>query len=136
MAILVDAGPMVALLDRRQLRHEQCVELIDRATEPLVTCEAAVTEACYILRHIVGAARDLLNDVAAGRYLVEYRLADRADQVARLVSKYANVPMSLADACLVDLAEIHGTGRILTLDADFGVYRWGRNRPFELLLDV
>jgi predicted nucleic acid-binding protein len=127
---------MVALLDRRQLRHEQCVELIDRATEPLVTCEAAVTEACYILRHIVGAVRDLLNDVAAGRYLVEYRLADRADQVARLVSKYANVPMSLADACLVDLAEIHGTGRILTLDADFGVYRWGRNRPFELLLDV
>jgi hypothetical protein len=42
----------------------------------------------------------------------------------------------VADACLVDLAEIHNTGRVLTLDADFGVYRWNRNRPFEMLLDI
>jgi hypothetical protein len=44
--------------------------------------------------------------------------------------------MSLADACLVDLATQTGSGRILTLDADFGIHRWGRNRPFELLLEI
>jgi len=51
------------------------------------------------------------------------------------MTKYANVPMDLADACLADLADIHKTGRIFTLDADFRVYRWGRNQPFELLID-
>jgi hypothetical protein len=50
--------------------------------------------------------------------------------------KYASVPMDFADACLVDMATQYQTGRILTLDADFRLYRWGRNRPFEPLLEV
>jgi uncharacterized protein len=57
-------------------------------------------------------------------------------EVAKLLRKYADVPMGLADACLVDLATQTGHGRILTLDSDFKIYRWGRNRPFELLLDI
>ena len=127
MTLLVDAGPIVALLDRRQVAHERCVELMDRASEPIVTCEAVIAEACDLLRRIDGAARDLLKDVAAGRYIVDYRLSERASSVRQLMAKYADVPMSLADACLVDLANIHQTGRIATLDADFGVYRWDKN---------
>ena len=52
------------------------------------------------------------------------------------MKKYSNVPMSLADACLVIMAEKLQTGRILTLDRDFEIYRWGKNRPFELLLEI
>jgi predicted nucleic acid-binding protein len=132
---LVDAGPIVALFDADEPTHERCRVAIEGAGGPLLTCEAAIAEACWLLRRFRGAQRELLLDVADGRYMIDYQLAARADQVARLVSKYANVPMSLADACLVDLADIHQTGRILTLDADFGVYRWGRNKAFELLLD-
>jgi predicted nucleic acid-binding protein len=136
MTVLVDAGPIVALLDRRQSAHESCVELIDRAHNSIVTCEAVIAEACHLLRRVPGAARDLLQDVAAGRYIVDYRLAERTESVRRLMAKYADLPISLADACLVDLADIHQTGRILTLDAHFGVYRWGRNKPFEMLLEL
>ena len=136
MATLVDAGPIVALFDADEPCHGACVAALQVVSGPLITCEAVVAEACYLLRRLPNASRDLLLDVADRRYLVDYQLASRADHIARLVSKYASVPISLADACLVDLAELHGTGRILTLDADFNVYRWGKNRPFELLLEA
>lgn len=135
MTTFVDAGPIVALLDAEDEHHQQCRKAFEFADGPLVTCEAVVAEACWLLRRFRGAQHDLLLDITDGRYIVEYNLAGRARQVARLMVKYRDVPMSLADACLVDLAELHGTGRILTLDGDFRVYRWGRNKPFTLLLD-
>jgi len=134
--VLVDSGPIVALLDRAQPQHRQCVEVMGALQEPLVTCEAVLAKACYLVRKLEGAAGDLLKNVRRGRYLVPYRLADRSGPVARLMAKYADTPMDLADACLVDLATELKTGRIITLDSDFGVYRWCRNRPFKLLLDL
>jgi hypothetical protein len=95
-----------------------------------------LAEACYLVRKLKGAAGDLLSDVGRGRYLVPYRMADRSAAVVRLMAKYADTPMDLADACLVDLATQLKTGRIVTLDSDFRIYRWGRNRPFDLLLDL
>lgn len=135
-AVLVDTGPIVALLDRAQPQHHQCVDALCAVRDPLVTCEAVLAEACYLVRKLKGATGDLLRDVGQGRYLIPYRLADRWAPVARLMAKYADVPMDLADGCLVDLAAQLNTGRIITLDRDFRVYRWHRNRPFELLLDL
>lgn len=60
----------------------------------------------------------------------------RTSEVEALLKKYADVPMDLADACLVDLATQTGSGRILTLDGDFRVYRWGRKRAFEMLIEL
>jgi predicted nucleic acid-binding protein len=88
------------------------------------------------LRGIDGASQAILENVAKGIIQVTFAMSDRATEVARLMKKYADVPMDLADACLVDLATETGTGRILTLDSDFRFYRWGRNRQFEILLDV
>jgi predicted nucleic acid-binding protein len=136
MTTLVDASAIVALFDADELHHEQCRAALELSSGPLVTCEAVIAEACWLLRQFRRAQRDLLLDVADGRYVVEYQLAPRAEQVEQLVAKYANVPISLADACLVDMANIHQTGRIVTLDSDFAVYRWGRNKPFEILLET
>jgi predicted nucleic acid-binding protein len=102
----------------------------------LLTCEAVIVESIHLLRHVDGADQAILEDVRAGTYQLSHVLAARASEVARLMKKYADVPMDLADACLVDLATQLGTARILTLDSDFTIYRWGRNRPFELLLDI
>ena len=135
MTTLVDAGPIVALFDADDAHHERCRMAFELGGGPLVTCEAVIAEACWLLRGYRGAQRELLLDIADGRYVVEYELGARAERVARLVAKYSDVPMSLADACLVDLADIHMTGQILTLDSDFQVYRWGKNRPFELMLE-
>jgi predicted nucleic acid-binding protein len=133
--VLLDAGCIVALLDRSEQNHHQCAEVVAELGAPLVTCEAVLAEACYLLRRFKGASVAILQNVERGIFLTPYRLAESAGAVSKLLKKYADVPMDLADACLVDMATNYRTGRILTLDSDFKVYRWGKNRPFELLLD-
>ena len=133
--VLLDTGPLVALLDRAEKRHRECADLVAQLEVPLVTCEAVIAEACYLLRGCKGAAEAVLENINRGNFLVPYRVTGRAAQLAKLVKKYADVPMDLADACLVDMAGELSIGRILTLDGDFRIYRWGRNRPFELLLE-
>jgi uncharacterized protein len=131
---LLDTGCIVALLDRSEQRHQACVEALDKVSSPLVTCEPVIAEACYLLRRLPGAADAVLENVERGIFGLPLRLAERAAAVRRLLKKYARVPMDLADACLVDLADEMGTGEILTLDSDFHIYRWGRNRPFQVLV--
>lgn len=134
--VLLDTGPIVALLDRTQQSHRRCASFLAKLDAPLVTCEAAVAEACYLLRQVPDAVAAVLDNVESGDFLIPYRLTGRAATLAKLMKKYADRPMDFADACLVDMATELGCGRILTLDADFRFYRWGRNRPFELLLDL
>jgi predicted nucleic acid-binding protein len=102
---------------------------------PLVTCEAVLAEACYLLRNVEGGAEAVLENVARGEFLVPYRIVGHESTLSRLITKYANVPMDLADACLVDMAGELGAGRIFSLDKDFQIYRWGRNRLFEFILN-
>jgi predicted nucleic acid-binding protein len=126
----------VALLDRSEQHHAQCVDVVSALEAPLVTCEAVIAESCYLLREIAGAAAAVLDNVDRSVFQIPYRLTGNAAGVLRLMRKYADMPMDFADACLVDMASDYQTGRILTLDTDFRVYRWGRNRPFELLLAI
>lgn len=134
--VLLDTGCIVALLDRSERYHHQCTKLVMTVEAPLVTCEAVIAESCYLLRRMRGAPEAILENVERGIFLVPYRLTDGAARLRRLIAKYADFPMDLADACLVDMATQLRCGRILTLDSDFRVYRWGRNHPFELLIDL
>jgi uncharacterized protein len=133
--VLLDTGCIVAMLDRSEQRHQACVSALERVSSPLATSEAVIAEACYLLRRLPGAADAVLENVERGIFTVPLRLAERAPALRRLLKKYARVPMDLADACLVDLANELGTGDILTLDSDFRVYRWGRTHPFRLLVE-
>lgn len=132
-AVLLDAGPIVALLDRSEGDHDRCRELVDSLDATLVTCEAVIAEACYLLRDVPGAPSAVLENVDRGIFLVPYRLTGRAAALSKLLKKYADVPMDFADACLVDMAAELAVARVFTLDGDFQFYRWSRNRPFELL---
>lgn len=98
---------------------------------PLVTCEAVITEACYLLRDVPGASDAVLANVERGVFQVPFHIDASTRSVRTLMRRYASVPMDLADACLVAMADILGTPLIFTLDGDFGVYRWRRNRVFE-----
>ncbi len=133
--VLLDTGCIVALLDRSEQYHAACKERVTSLDAPLVTCEAVIAEACYLLRSIRGAASAVVENVEAGVFLVPFRLNDNAAAVRKMMQKYADVPMDFADACLVNLASDYRTGRILTLDHDFEIYRWGKNRPFELMIE-
>lgn len=131
---LVDAGPIVAVLNQRDEFHDWATERLQEADAPLLTCEAAITEACHILRDVEGAAESLLDLVRDELIAIPYRLEDDAGTVATLMRKYADVPMSLADACLVRMAELTQRTEVLTLDSDFRIYRTSRGQPLRVIL--
>lgn len=131
----MDTGVIVALLDRSERKHRACANAVEDAAAPLVTCEAVITESCYLLRRQSGAAEAILENVREGVFQIPFRLSQAASSLQRLFRKYRDREMDLADACLIHLADELQTGDILTLDRDFEVYRWGANRPFHLLLN-
>jgi predicted nucleic acid-binding protein len=134
--VLIDTGVIVALLDRSERHHPACVETLASLTSPLVTCEAVVAESCYLLRRLPGAAEAVLENVVKGAVRIPFELTGAARQIQRILRKYQDQEIDLADACLIHLAGEVRSGAILTLDSDFDVYRWGGNRPFERLLPV
>ena len=132
---IVDAGPLVAFFDRRDRHHPWAKAILEPIRTALMTCEPVITEACFLLhRNLPGADRDLLNSLSQGRLVAPFALGDEAAAVAALMDRYANVPMSLADACLVRMAELHPGARVLTLDGDFRVYRAHGRTPIEAVL--
>jgi len=133
---LLDTGVIVALLDRDERHHLQCVDVVSDIVGSFVTCEAVIAESCYLLRRTHGAPGAVIKNVANGVFQTPFRFVDRAASVEKLLRKYSDVPMDFADACLVDLADQLDTGQILTLDSDFEIYRWRSRRRFELMIDL
>ena len=135
-SILLDTGAIVALLDRSERYHLACKESLDTLAAPLVTCEAVIAESCYLLRHLPGAAEEILKNVESGAFQIPFRLSGVGSQLRRIFRRYSDREVDLADACLVHLAGEMGTGDVLTLDRDFEVYRWGSNKRFRLLIQL
>ena len=132
--VLVDAGPLVALLDRADPAHEPCVEVLKTLREPLMTVWPALTEAMYLLRGSWVGQKALwsrLETEALGLAPLEEGDAPR---MRELMEKYRDLPMDLADAALVRVAERESLTRIFTLDrTHFTLYRPGRRRRFSIL---
>jgi predicted nucleic acid-binding protein len=134
--VLLDTGVIVALLDRSERYHQPCTAALKNLASPLVTCEAVIAESCYLLRDLPGAPEAVLANVERSLFQIPFQLSRSAAPVRRLLRKYRDLPIDLADACLIALAEELGTGEILSLDRDFQVYRWARSRPFRLLVPM
>jgi uncharacterized protein len=134
--VLLDTGCIVALLDQAESFHEHCVNVVEHLAAPLVTCEPVIAESCFLLRRQRGAPAAVLRNVEVGNFQIPFRLAEQATEVRKIVQKYADLQIDLADACLVQLANRFQTGEILTLDGDFKTLRWGKNRSFDLLLEI
>lgn len=122
-AILLDTGPLVALLDRRDRFHQWAVAQWAELSPPLLSCEPVLAEACFLVRNLPGGPTSVLELVDRGVLSVPFRLDANVPAVQRLLMRYASVPMSLADACLVRMAEQVSRSRVLTLDRDFLLYR-------------
>ena len=124
--VLVDTGPLVALLNRRDHYHVWARSVLDTVTPPVFTCEAVLSEACFLLSRMGGGAEAVLALIQADIIRVEFQIGVEIEAVRRLAERYANVPMSFADACLVRMSELELQSVVLTLDSDFKRYR--RNR--------
>ncbi len=119
--VLVDAGFLVALLNRRDSHYEWATTLAPDYPPPWRSCEAAVSEAFHLLgSHGASALSALLRRRAL---IVSFDLDNDVESVLKLLQKYANVPMSLADACLVRMSETFPDPVVLTTDSDFRIYR-------------
>jgi len=119
--LLVDAGFLVALLSRRDAHHPWAVTQATQHAPPWRTCEAVLSEAFHLLGSRGTPALSALLQRRA--VLVNFDFNDDTESVLRLLQKYADVPMSLADACLVRMTEALSDALLLTTDADFRVYR-------------
>lgn len=136
---LVDAGPLIALVDKDDGSHRACAKVADACDPPLLTTFPAFTEAMYLLgRRAPGGQRwrwqqRLWTLVSTGALTVHRGDIDLLDRVQSLMNKYQDVPMDLADASLVALAEAIDQPRIFTLDRHFRIYRFRGRRGFEVV---
>lgn len=121
--VLLDTGPLVASINRKDLFHAWTLEVLGKIAPPLMTCEPVLAESCFLLKGYPGGSAAVLELVRRGVVTVDFRVEDHCAPLSKLMAKYSDVPMSLADACLVRMAELHSESKILTLDGDFRVYR-------------
>lgn len=125
--VLVDAGPLVALLHRDDTHHRQCVDALRAIRDPLATVWPAVTEAMYLLSFSWSAQRALWEWIETNTVTLLPLERDDAPRMKELMRKYRDLPMDLADAALVRVAERERIQSVFTLDRrDFTVYRAAR----------
>lgn len=120
---IVDTGPLVALLSARDHHHTWAKHTFSNIAPPLLTCEAVIAEAWHLLRATSKGQLAILDLLSAGTLVIELALIAELTPVRRLVARYRDQPMSLADACLVRLAELFDEADVVTVDKDFSVYR-------------
>ena len=121
--VILDTGPLVALLNRADRHHQWATEQWGQITPPLLTCEAVVAEACFLVRRFPDGQAAVLELARRGILDVSFRLVEETESLVRLLKKYRDVPMSLADGCMVRMAERYPEGIVFTLDTDFSIYR-------------
>lgn len=134
--ILVDAAPLVAFIDAGQgASHQRCLELYRTIHEPLLTTWCCFTEAMYFLQQRRGwlGQKQLWAFIQREALILHSVSVPERKRIYELMEQYQDVPMDLADASLVAVAETLSIRRIFTLDSDFYVYRLPENQAFEVL---
>jgi len=132
--VLVDTGPLVAILSQADEHHQPCVEALRNLPGPLFSCWPVITEAAWLLRKSPRAVQQLLRGLDTGFVEILPLGSLDANGLAEIMTKYASLRPQLADAALVYLARRDGIETIFTLDRrDFSVYRTARKRPFHIL---
>ena len=132
--VLIDTGPLVAAIDRREQWHEWASQQVGQSPAPLLTCESVISEAWFLLRATDVGRASLLDLLERAALKVDFAVQDHMPRIAELMRRYADVPMSLADACLVRMSELPADSVVLTLDSDFRIYRRHRRSRIPLLM--
>jgi predicted nucleic acid-binding protein len=120
---LVDTGALVALLNRKEQHHIWAVEMSRTLPAPFLTCEPVLTEAYFLVSPLPGGPLRFFEFLHSGMLAADFSVIAEREALWKLIHKYEDLPMSLADACLVRLAEKHAGAAVLTLDAHFRIYR-------------
>jgi predicted nucleic acid-binding protein len=131
---LLDTGPLVSFLASGLRHHTWACEQWKLLRPPLLTCEPVLTEAAFLLKREGREADAICALLERGVIRVAINVQDEQADLRALMHRYRNKPMSLADACLVRLAELHAGGEVLTLDSDFRIYRRHGNKVIPAVM--
>lgn len=132
--ILIDTGSLIAVLFRRDQFHTWAVREISQMPAPLLTCEAVLAETCFLAQRMLGTGQTVYNFVKTGAVEIGFSLSEEFESVKDLAGRYQNVPMSLADACLVRMSEIYENSIVFTTDSDFRIYRKNTNQIIPTIM--
>jgi len=134
MHVMMDTGPWVALIDRSEERHIECVEWFKNFKGNILSSEAVLTEVLYLLNFSLRAQSAAIDFVLNGAILLVPSSLESLKRVKRLMEKYKDIPMDYADATLVSIAEDLSIPHVVSFDAeDFGIYRMSSKQPFVVL---
>jgi predicted nucleic acid-binding protein len=134
MIVIADTGPLVALIDPDTREHEWVCDHAKALPRPLLTSEPVLTEAAFLLARDGFDADELFALADAGAIAVGIEFNRERGALRSLLRKYRGVPMSLADATLVRLSELHRDCQVFTLDTDFRIYRRNGNHIIPVLM--
>ena len=132
--VLIDSGPIVAALRRRDQYHDWARAQFEATTEPFLTCEGVISESLFLLERAPGGKASLCNLLGRGIIVPEFSFQEQLTETIHLISRYQDAPMSFADACLVRMAELRDEAIILTTDTDFRIYRKKSRQVIPLLI--
>ena len=131
--VILDTGPLVAFINGRDKFHKWATLQWGQIEPPLLTCEAVLSETCFLLGGLEGGQIAVLELLQRRILHTPFRMIEHLVQINWLLQKYSNVPMSLADACLVRMTEVYAKSRVLTIDTDFAIYRKNRRQVIPIL---
>ena len=129
---LLDTGPLVSYLACGLKHNDWAVEQWKEMRPPLLTCEPVLTEAAFLLKRVGRETDSLFELLERGVIRIALAVQEQRADLRALMRRYRTRPMSLADACLVRLSEIHAAGEVLTLDSDFRIYRRHGNKVISV----
>lgn len=132
-AAVADTGPLVAFLDRSERHHAWAAERVRELAPPLLVCEPVLAEAMYLLSDLPRAQEALYELLENGALRIAFHVEEHVPALRALHRKYRDRPMSLADACIVRMAELFEEHAVFTLDSDFSVYRKHGREPLALI---
>lgn len=132
--VLLDTGPLVTFLADGLSHHDWAREHWKQLRPPLLTCEPVLTEAAFLLKREGHEADAIFALLERGVLRVALRMDEHQADLRNLMHRYRDRPMSLADACLVRMTELHSNSVIFTLDNDFRIYRRNGNKVLSLLI--
>jgi uncharacterized protein len=132
-AAIADTGPLVAFLDRAERHHRWAADRIAGLEAPLLICEPVLAEAMYLLARLPKARDALFGLIENGALRIAFRIDEHVSALRRLQRKYRDTPMSLADCCVVRMAELNDRHAVFTLDSDFSIYRKHGRAPIALI---
>ncbi|MGH9819201.1 MAG: type II toxin-antitoxin system VapC family toxin [Pyrinomonadaceae bacterium] len=132
--VIGDTSAIVSVLRQNERYHDWAVDVLRSVPKPIVTCEAVITESCFLLGGHRSGEKAVLDRIAEGIIQIDFSLSAQIDRVIELMSKYGDMPMSLADACLVRMSELMEMSAVFTHDTDFLVYRKNGRQKIPLLI--